>query len=277
MYVFLILPVVVAIAVISIIFLNRWFYSQFKKTAQQVRNKAKHNGEEYITENDLKHLPLPVAAYIRASGLTGRKRISFVHIRHSGSFRPGAGKNFSPIKGEYFLTTDEPSFCWYGRVSLFPGVTISAIDTYYRGTGRMIVKLLSIFRIADESSKETGLSAFGRCIAEMTLAPSFFLDKERITWKGFDMNRAACTIADAGLTTDAQLYFNSDGTLNSIEVGRYFDRKNGQFSHEKFTGKGYIIKDYKGLKLPTVIEGYWNLKEGDLHYVHFVIDDVEFE
>jgi len=30
------------------------------------------------------------------------------------------------------------------------------------------------------------------------------------------------------------------------------------------------------LKLGSVVDGYWNLKEGDLHYVHFIIEKVEF-
>jgi hypothetical protein len=275
MYIFLIPLVIIAIAVVSIVILNRQFYSQFMKTAKEIRKNA--GSQEYITENDLRHLPLPVASYIRASGLVGQKRISCIHIVHSGSFRPGADKSFFPIKGEYFLTTGNPSFCWFGRISLIPGLTISAIDSYYKGAGRMIVKILSFFRIADESSNETGMSAFGRCVAEMTLAPSFFLDKEHITWKGFDSNRVALTITDSGLTTDAQMFFNADGTLDSIEVGRYFDMNNGQFSHEKFTGKGQVIENFNGLRLPSVIDGYWNLKEGDLHYVHFVIEKVEFE
>jgi hypothetical protein len=29
--------------------------------------------------------------------------------------------------------------------------------------------------------------------------------------------------------------------------------------------------------LPAKLEGYWNLKEGDLHYVSFVMDRYEIE
>lgn len=272
----IILLVAVAVFAGIFIFSNR-FYSDFLKTARKIRNESGLHPDEPITENDLKNLPLPVGAYIRASGFVGRKKISYMHLTHSGTFRPGADRQFVPIKGEYFLTTRKPSFCWFGKISLFPRISVSAMDYYYNGAGRMLVKLLSLVSLVNENSKETGMSAFGRCIAEMTLIPSFFLDNERIRWTSYDLSHAACTITDAGFATDAQLYFNADGTLDSIEVGRYYDRRNGQFSHEKFTGKSKSLADYNGLKIPSVIDGYWNLKEGDLHYVHFLIGKVEFE
>lgn len=276
MNIFISILIILLLVVFLIFIFNRRFYLEFLMMANQISAEAMCSENDKITENDLKELPLPVAAYIRASGLLGKKKISSVHITHSGAFRPGVDKKFFPIKGEYFLTVLKPSFCWFGKISLIPGITISAIDTYFNGKARMKVKALSIFRIVDDSGKETAMSAFGRCIAEMTLSPAFFMDKERIKWTGYNPSRAACTVTDSGMTTDAQLYFNSDGTLDSIEVGRLFDRKNGQFSHEKFSGKGQVITDYSGLKLPSVIDGYWKLKEGDLHYVHFVIDKVEF-
>ena len=38
-----------------------------------------------------------------------------------------------------------------------------------------------------------------------------------------------------------------------------------------------VERDFNGLKLNTVYDGYWDLPEGELHYVHFVIDRIEFE
>ena len=46
---------------------------------------------------------------------------------------------------------------------------------------------------------------------------------------------------------------------------------------EKFVGLASVIRDFHGLKMNTVFDGYWDLSEGELHYVHFVLDRVEFE
>jgi hypothetical protein len=275
MKIILVIAVILVVIATFLFIMNHLFYSRFLKLAKQIRTEAGKQSNTLITEADLRDLPLPVARYIRFTGLVGKKRISTVRILHSGTFKPGADKSFLPVRGEYYLTTEPPSFCWYGKVSLLPGLNFAACDSYFKGIGRMLVKVMSTFKIVDAGSKETGFSAFGRCMAEMTLVPSFFLDNQRLKWISSDSSRAECTVTDSGLSTRAQLYFNPDGSLEKIEVERYFDRGNGQVSPEKFTGSGKDFKEYSGLKLASVIDGYWNLSEGDLHYVHFIIDRVE--
>jgi hypothetical protein len=58
---------------------------------------------------------------------------------------------------------------------------------------------------------------------------------------------------------------------------RYFERGGGEATLEPFTGKGSDPKSFGGRVLATKLDGIWNLPEGDLHYVSFDVDDVEFE
>jgi hypothetical protein len=257
--------------------MDRQFYSNFLKRAATIRTEAGAQNNDLITENDLKSLPFSVVRYMRSSRIIGKKKISSMRLMHSGLFRPDANREFMNIQGEYFLTTKKPSFCWYGRISLVPGMTIVAFDSYFNGQGRMIVKALSFVPMIDAQSKEIDVSAFGRCIAEMTMAPSFFLDTERIRWTRSDSSSAACIITDAGLRTEVQLFFRQDGFLEKMVVLRFYDRGKNNLTLEKFIGKVEAYRDYNGVTLASVINGYWALKEGDLHYVHFVIDRVEFE
>jgi hypothetical protein len=272
--------IVIAVLVLIICFFaaaDRRFYAGFVKQARKVRAETGKQDAELVTEDELKKLPEAVARYMRFSGITGRKRVSFMRLVHSGTFRPGAKRPFMPIRGEYYLTTKKPSFTWYGKISMLPGLSFAAFDSYAGGRGRMLVKAMSFFKIVDVQSQETGLLAFGRCVAEMTLVPSFFLDGSRITWTRFDANSADCLVSDSGLHAKARLHFHPEGALDKIEVDRFYDRGDGKATLEKFTGIGHDVRDFGGLKLPSVIDGYWNLKEGDLHYVHFVFDRVEFE
>jgi len=272
----LIIGIVIVMIISFFIVMNQLFYNKFRKQANQIIIEAGRQDPNLITEEDLATLPIPISRYIRFSGLIGLKKISTMRIVHSGAFKPGANKKFMPVKGEYSLTTKKPSFSWFGKVAMIPGLTFSAFDSYYNGHGRMTVKLLSTFKIVDVDSKEIGLSAFGRCVAEMTLVPSFFLDNKKVKWLSSDSTKAECQITDLDLIANAQLYFNKNGSLDKIVVDRYFDRDNGEATLEKFTAKGQDIKDFNGLKLGSVVDGYWNLKEGDLHYVHFIIEKVEF-
>jgi hypothetical protein len=267
---------IVVLIISGVVICNHLFYSSFIRRAEQVRNEAGNYDGKITTEADLAYLPPAVIKYLVRSGVTGRKRINSSYIKHSGLFRPGADKKFIPIKGEYFLTTRRPSFCWFGTIQIFPGINISAFDSYFNGNGRMLIKFMSFFKIADSRSPETSLSALGRCIAEMTMAPSFFMN-EQVEWLSFDSDRATCRITDSGLKVEAKLYFQSSGALDRIEVERPFDRGNGAFTVELFTAKGCAIRDFNGLKMASVLDGYWNLTEGDLHYVHFTMDEMNFE
>lgn len=256
---------------------GRRFYNSFARQAREVRAWAGKQDEAPVSEEELKKLPEAVARYMRFSGVAGKKKISFMRLRHSGTFRPGSKSPFLPIRGEYYLTTKKPSFCWYGRISLLPGLTVAACDSYADGKGRMRVKAMSLIKIADARSPEVGMSGFGRCVAEMTLAPSFFLDGSRVAWTRSDAASADCLVSDAGLSTAARLFFHPDGSLERIEVERFYDRGGGRGTIETFSGAGHDVRDFGGLKLASVIDGYWNLADGDLHYVHFVIERVEWE
>jgi hypothetical protein len=39
-------------------------------------------------------------------------------------------------------------------------------------------------------------------------------------------------------------------------------------------GRGSTVRDFRGLKLPSIYEGFRGLETGDLHDGHFVIDKI---
>lgn len=275
-----ILLIAVSLIVAVVLFfsiMNMAFYSKFQSITGKIRAEAGSWDGPIITEADLENLPPSVSRYIAASGQVGRKKISFVRIWHSGTFKFKKDMDFVQAKGEYFLSTKKPSFIWLGKISPFPLLSFSALDSYFNGKGQMVVKVLSAIKVVDEEGEIINSSAFGRCVAEMTMSPSFFLDQERIKWTKSDSCSAECVITDSGLSTNARLFFKPDGSLDKIIVDRYYDRGNGQGTLEKFVGAGTEVKDFNGLKMNTVYDGTWILPEGDLHYVHFIVDKVEYE
>lgn len=256
---------------------DRLYYAKFVRQAKAVRIQAGLDTNGQYSEADLSGLPAPVANYIRFSGLIGKKKISAARISHKGTFRPGEKAPFYPIRGIYYLTTVKPSFYWYGKIKLFPGISVTAIDSYFNGKGSMRIKAMSLVDIGGTNTAGIDDSAFGRCIAEMTIIPSFFLDRNRIKWTGGNSTSAECVVTDSGKSAVARLYFNPDGSMERIVVRRMYDHGNGRYTPENFTGKGSDYRVIDGVRIPTVLDGYWNLKDGDLHYVHFTITRAEFE
>lgn len=267
----------IAVAIIALLIADHFYYKSFEDQAEIAKQDAAMFDDMPITELELKKVPPPVAKYLRYCGFVGKPRISFMYLTHGGEFKQGADKKFIPIEGEYYLTTKKPSFNWFGRLKMFPGITTSAFDSYQNGKGKMIVKFMSVVKIVEAAGEKTNISALGRCFAEMTMVPSFFLDEERIEWLSFDSTSASCIFSDKDISTKAAMFFNKDGSLNRIEVNRFYDHSGGQPALEKFTGKCSEYKNFNGIKLATVYDGIWNLKSGDFHYVHFVVDKVNYE
>jgi hypothetical protein len=195
---------------------------------------------------------------------------------HSGRFKVGAGKPWLPIHGEYFITTKKPSFMWYGKVRM-AGMSVVAFESYAEGRGRMNVKALSLFPLVDDRSAQVAQSAFGRCVAELTMASTFFLDRNHVRCWQAGSDQVRCTVSDDGFSADADLFIQHDGSLDRVVVMRYFDRGGGIATLERFTGKGSLPKTFDGRVLASRFDGIWNLAEGDLHYVSFDVDSVEFE
>ena len=270
--------VVVAAGAAAFAFADKRLHGSFIAGAARIRAAVGTQPDTLVTEQDLKDLPEPIARYLRWSGTLGKKRISAVHLKHSGTFKLERDKPWMPIQGEYYVTTTQPTFAWYGKLRMAPGITAVALDSYANGRGRMLVRLMSAFTITDDKSEQVSHSAFGRCVAELAAtAPTFFLDRDRVKCAQTGPDTVRCTVADGRFSTDADLVVNRDGSLDRIVVMRYFDRGNGLATLERFTGKSSQPKSYAGIMLGSRMEGSWNLHEGDFHYVSFDVDSVEFQ
>ncbi len=256
---------------------DKAFRSAYLERARRLRAEASVQSDALVTEAVLEELPEPMARYIRFSGAVGKPRIKAVHLLHGGRFKTAANAPWTPIRGEYFITASKPSFAWHGRLRVAPGVHVAAVESYGDGHGRMLVKAMSLFRIADDQSDRVSRSAFGRCVAELTMAPTFFLNREYVRCTQTGPDQVRCTVTDAGLSTDAELFINEDGLLNRVVVMRYFDRGGGTATLERFTGEHSRPQVFGGRMLASKMDATWNLPEGDLHYVSFQIEHADFE
>jgi len=274
----IIVIVAVAAVVAAFAFADSRLYASFIAGAARIRAAIGTQPDSLVTEQDLIELPEPMARYLRWSGVLGKKRISAVHLRHSGTFKLERDRPWMPIQGEYYVTTTQPTFVWYGKLRMAPGITTVALDSYANGRGRMLVRLMSAFTITDDTSEQVSHSAFGRCVVELAAtAPTFFLDRDRVKCAQTGPDTVQCTVTDGRFSADANLVVNRDGSLDRIVVKRYFDRGSGLATLERFTGKISQPKSYAGIMLGSRMDGSWNLQEGDFHYVSFDVDSVEFQ
>ena len=89
---------------------------------------------------------------------------------------------------------------------------MKARDRYDNGTGHMLIKLLSLFTVADVRCPEIDISALIIFFNDMAMWPTAFLDRS-LTWEAIDATSARATLRLFGRQASAILHFNERAEL----------------------------------------------------------------
>jgi hypothetical protein len=224
-----------------------------------------------FTFEQLSDLPEPVQRYFKYSLKEGQPYISYARLKHDGYFKTAENQKWLPITGEEYFTTQPPGFVWVGTVKPFPLVWITARDTYFQGTGNVLIKLFSAIKIGDARGKEIDQGTLARWLAEAAWYPTALLPCERLQWVAIDSNSAKLQFSDRDITITAVVSFNEDGEIVRLDTDRYLNS-----SREKWSGYYRKYKEISGVKIPTEAEVVWHLESGDFSYARFRVTELEF-
>jgi Family of unknown function (DUF6544) len=106
-----------------------------------------------VTEQMLADLPEPVRRYLRYTGVVGRPFPGTVRLRQKGRMRLGPGPRWIPLDAEEHYSVQPPGFVWAGALRAGPLPVARARDMYADGTGRMLVKVASLWPVVDASGE----------------------------------------------------------------------------------------------------------------------------
>jgi hypothetical protein len=131
-----------------------------------------------ITEADLTPLPDPVQRYLRYAGVIGKPQVRCARVVQSGVLRTAPTQNWMPIQAvQYSTLAGSLSRTWYAVAKKGPVALMKARDRYDNGAGHMLIKLLSLFTVADVRGPEMDISALLIFFNDMVMWPTAFLDK----------------------------------------------------------------------------------------------------
>jgi hypothetical protein len=222
-------------AVMGLALADRAAHERFLSRAARIKAEAGVQDDAPVTEQDLSELPEPMARFMRFSGVLGKRRIGSLRLRYSGRFKPSTNKPWMPVRGEYF----RPSLMWYGKVRRVPGINVMGVRFVCRRQWTDADES-AVHTVVDDRFRQVSQSAFGRCVAELTMAPTFFLDRSRVRCAQTGNDQVCCTVTDGQYSTEADFFINPDGSPHRVVVLRYFDRGGSEATLERFTGKALI-------------------------------------
>lgn len=217
--------------------------------------------------DQLDELPAPVQRYFRHVLKDGQPYISAVRLRHGGKFRPGLRKDWVPIRGEQYFTTATPGFIWKGRTLMF-----TATDEYVAGKGRLVVLAGGLINVVDESGAELDQGELLRWLGESVWFPTNLLPGEKLQWLPVDEHTAKLVFTHQGLNVSYDVTINDTGEITQLETQRFMGK----------TLETWVIKlsEYlplNSMRVPTVTEAIWRLKDGDVSYAKFDLKEIEYD
>jgi hypothetical protein len=253
---------------------HRAFTGLIRRDVQALRAGASPGRAGVVTEEMLTGLPEPVRRYLRYTGVVGKSVPGTIRLRQKGRMRPGPGQPWMPLEAEEHYSVQPPGFVWVGTVRAGPVAVVRARDMYAGGEGRMLVKVASLWPVADASGTQTDQAAMVRYLSEMMWFPAAFL-AGNIAFEAVDDSSARVTLTDRGRTATATLFFDTQGRLTNFVAQRYrtADASDPETWSTPVTGYG----EFEGLRLPTRGQAIYKLPGGDLDYIDVTVTDLHYD
>ncbi len=264
------------ILIVTILGFGTWNFNGMVKTELKSFIVSAPAEKKTVTKDMLLNLPAIVQLWLQKSNVIGQDKIYSVYLRQKGEMRSTPDGKWMPLTAEQWFTTDNPGFIWVGDAKAALGIHIKARDKYENGTGHMLIKLLSLFTIADVKSKEIDQGTMLRYLSETFWFPSAALNNY-IQWKEVDSLTVRAIMTYGGISDSALIKFEANGDLVSFEARRFYDRKEGATLEDWFIQvepDGY--SEFAGIRIPAKSTVTWKLKEGNFTWLKVEITGIEY-
>jgi hypothetical protein len=138
--------------------------------------------EAVIHDAELLSLPAPAQRYLKFMGVAGRPKDSSFRLGFTGRFRTRAGEPWMKCEAWQYNSRVPLARIFHIRIRFAGFMPVLGRDTYQGGHGRMLVKLLDIFTLADGTGAEYDIGELVTWLNDAVLiAPSMLLDGP-ISW-----------------------------------------------------------------------------------------------
>ncbi len=230
------------------------------ETSRPVKNKT-------YDEAILEDLPDPVQRYFRFALQDGQPYLSYLRLKHSGTFKTGPDKEWMEIHGEQYFTARPPAFVWKGKTRMF-----RARDSYVEDQGNLSVYLFGLIRIVNEKGEKIDQAELLRWLGESVWMPTNLLPGDHLRWSPIDEHTAKLTFTHNGISVYYIIEFDREGRIVRMETERYMDEQ-----LEKWEGMVSDYRPHNGMMVPVSIEGSWLLGDGKYTYARFHVEEFEYD
>ncbi len=269
-----ILPNIIICLAATISIYENAFNEKISKEISEITNNNYPIGY-VIRQEQLKTLPYPVANWLKKSGIVGKRMISTVQLQQKAKMKLNKEqKKWYNAVTEQHIATLKPAFVWKVELTIDSFIKISGRDKLEEGKGEMLIKLFSVFKLAEEQGQKINESTMQRYLAEIVWFPSAALNPY-IEWEAIDSLSAKAVMSYQGISASGIFYFNKDGDFVRFRCFRYKENKLDSKKYEWIVD----VLEYSekaGIKIPVKTKVSWILESGLWTWLVLEITDIRY-
>lgn len=258
------------------VFGNQRFSSMVKAEISTLLSEVHSSSSPTPGKVHTNYFPPIVSRWMENSGTTTLQEVHVVYLRQKGKMRTKSNGKWMPFQSAEYFRVKDPGFVWSVKVAAFPFIHLVGRDKFHRGKGDMLIKILSLFKVVDESDDEQmNTGTMLRFLGEICWFPSAAREPY-LSWESLDETSARATMELDGQVESGIFRFTPDGKFVSFEAMRYYG--GGKMAVKR----PWIVqtKEYKvfeGIKIPAVCEVTWKLPEGNFTWLQLEITHLEYD
>jgi hypothetical protein len=233
---------------------------------------------DVVTADAVSALPEVVQRYLGFMGVVGRQRDWSLRARFVGRFRLRPRLGWMPAEAWQYDSGLEVARLFVMRLRFAHLVPMVGQDTYLRGRGRMLGKLLDRVTVADGEGDEFDVGELTTYLNDaVLLAPSMLLGLDT-EWRGVDERTFDVALTDSGRTVTGRVFLDDRGAPVDFSTTDRFADLPGGLARAEWRTPVQTWEVVGGRPLPGRLGAVWNLPDGPLPYVEgrFVADSVAF-
>src|SRR5919112_1538815 len=100
---------------VSAVSIEDMFGNYIQNDIDRLHANSKNISQNIFTHDKTHDLPEPLQRYFKYALQEGQHYISYVKLKHNGTFMQNEGQGWVPIDGQEYFTTEKPGFVWFAK------------------------------------------------------------------------------------------------------------------------------------------------------------------
>jgi len=249
-------------------------YRKFLQEVASAGLPSEPGAVETFSSAQLASLPEPARRYLEFMGVAKRPPDWSFRLGYTGLFRTKPNQRWMRCRAWQYNSAPALARIFHIRIRFGGFLPVLARDTYIRGHGRMLVRLLDWFPIADGNGEEYDLGELVTYLNDAVLIAPSMLCSPKVSWGAAAEDSFDLSLTDQGHTVTGRVTIGENGApTNFTTTDRFcYDPRNPKrLIRAPWSTPVGQWQTLEGRPLPSSAQAVWDLPQGPFAYADFRI------